>query len=77
MIKAGIEILRRVSAMRMEAQVQEQYRPTSNQLHHMISERKRREKLNEYFHALRLLLPPGSKVLITSNLNYKLIVYIF
>ncbi|XP_074569181.1 putative transcription factor bHLH041 [Curcuma longa] len=61
MIKAGIEILRRVSAMRMEAQVQEQYRPTSNQLHHMISERKRREKLNEYFHALRLLLPPGSK----------------
>ncbi|XP_042434593.1 putative transcription factor bHLH041 isoform X2 [Zingiber officinale] len=61
MIKAGIEILRRVSAMRMEAQLQEQSRPTNNQLHHMISERKRREKLNEYFHALRLLLPPGSK----------------
>ncbi|XP_042410413.1 putative transcription factor bHLH041 [Zingiber officinale] len=61
MIKAGIEILRRVSATRMEAQAQEQHRPTSYQLHHMISERKRREKLNDSFHALRLLLPPGSK----------------
>lgn len=37
-------------------------RPTSTQLHHMISERKRREKLNESFHALRSLLPPGTKV---------------
>lgn len=36
-------------------------RPTSTQLHHMISERKRREKLNESFHALRSLLPPGAK----------------
>ncbi|KAI3724806.1 hypothetical protein L1987_64573 [Smallanthus sonchifolius] len=36
-------------------------RPTSNQLHHMISERKRRGKLNESFQALRSLLPPGSK----------------
>ncbi|KAJ0816209.1 putative transcription factor bHLH family [Helianthus annuus] len=36
-------------------------RPTGNQLHHMISERKRREKLNENFQALRSLLPPGSK----------------
>ncbi|KAI3701397.1 hypothetical protein L6452_26433 [Arctium lappa] len=36
-------------------------RPTSNQLHHMISERKRREKLNESFQALRSLLPSGSK----------------
>ncbi|XP_074580424.1 putative transcription factor bHLH041 [Curcuma longa] len=61
MIKAGIEILRRVSVTRMEVQAQEQYRPRSNQVHHMISERKRREKLNENFHALRLLLPAGSK----------------
>lgn len=36
--------------------------PTVSQLHHMISERKRREKLNESFHALRTLLPLGSKV---------------
>lgn len=37
-------------------------RPTSNQLHHMMSERKRREKLNQSFEALRSILPPGSKV---------------
>ncbi|XVE97977.1 hypothetical protein REPUB_Repub03eG0065400 [Reevesia pubescens] len=36
-------------------------RPSSNQLHHMISERKRREKLNESFAALRSLLPSGTK----------------
>ncbi|KAL5572465.1 hypothetical protein UlMin_022062 [Ulmus minor] len=36
-------------------------RPSTNQLHHMISERKRREKLNESFVALRSLLPPGTK----------------
>ncbi|KAK9075739.1 hypothetical protein SSX86_004068 [Deinandra increscens subsp. villosa] len=50
-----------------EARAQQEYqmvqttRPSSNQLHHMISERKRREKLNESFQALRSLLPPGSK----------------
>ncbi|XP_065850200.1 putative transcription factor bHLH041 [Euphorbia lathyris] len=36
-------------------------RPTSTQLHHMISERKRREKINESFEALRKLLPPEAK----------------
>ncbi|XP_024631493.1 putative transcription factor bHLH041 isoform X2 [Medicago truncatula] len=36
-------------------------RPSSNQLHHMISERRRREKLNENFQALRALLPQGTK----------------
>ncbi|KAM0927077.1 hypothetical protein ACQ4PT_003186 [Festuca glaucescens] len=30
---------------------------------HMISERKRREKLNDSFHALKAVLPPGSKKL--------------
>jgi hypothetical protein len=35
---------------------------SGNQLQHMISERKRREKLNDSFHALRTVLPPGSKV---------------
>lgn len=37
-------------------------RPTSNQLQHMISERKRREKLNDSFTALRFLLPSSTKV---------------
>ncbi|XP_048625427.1 putative transcription factor bHLH041 [Brassica napus] len=36
--------------------------PTATQLHHMISERRRREKLNESFLALRSLLPQGTKV---------------
>ncbi|WVZ77285.1 hypothetical protein U9M48_025170 [Paspalum notatum var. saurae] len=35
--------------------------PTGSQLNHMISERRRRERLNESFEALRGLLPPGSK----------------
>ncbi|KFK42197.1 hypothetical protein AALP_AA2G224200 [Arabis alpina] len=35
--------------------------PSATQLHHMISERKRREKLNESFQALKSLLPPGTK----------------
>ncbi|XP_051223286.1 putative transcription factor bHLH041 [Lolium perenne] len=34
---------------------------SGNQLQHMISERKRREKLNDSFHALRTVLPPGSR----------------
>ncbi|XP_051223289.2 putative transcription factor bHLH041 [Lolium perenne] len=34
---------------------------SGNQLQHMISERKRREKLNDSFHALKTVLPPGSK----------------
>lgn len=36
--------------------------PSVNQLQHMFSERKRREKLNDSFHALRAVLPPGAKV---------------
>jgi hypothetical protein len=34
----------------------------SSQVYHMISERKRREKLNDSFLTLRSLLPPCSKV---------------
>ncbi|KAM0908524.1 hypothetical protein ACQ4PT_015410 [Festuca glaucescens] len=34
---------------------------TTSQLHHMISERRRRERLNDSFQSLRALLPPGSK----------------
>jgi hypothetical protein len=36
--------------------------PSVNQLHHKISERKRREKLNDSFQALKTVLPPGAKV---------------
>ncbi|CAL1357563.1 unnamed protein product [Linum trigynum] len=36
-------------------------RPTTTQLHHMISERRRREKINDSFHSLRSLLPPDAK----------------
>ncbi|KAG1330160.1 putative transcription factor bHLH041 [Cocos nucifera] len=60
MMKTAISMLRRIYQIRYENRVQEA-RPTSNQLLHMISERKRREKLNESFHALRMLLPPGTK----------------
>ncbi|KAK1313996.1 hypothetical protein QJS10_CPA06g01080 [Acorus calamus] len=61
MLKAAFEILKRMNLMKIEAQMQgSTSRSTGNQLH-MISERKRREKLNESFHSLRLLLPPGSK----------------
>ncbi|TKW13981.1 hypothetical protein SEVIR_5G136900v4 [Setaria viridis] len=35
--------------------------PSVNQLQHMFSERKRREKLNDSFHALKTVLPPGAK----------------
>ncbi|CAM0913892.1 unnamed protein product [Alopecurus aequalis] len=34
---------------------------SGNQLQHVISERRRREKHNESFHALKAVLPPGSK----------------
>jgi hypothetical protein len=36
--------------------------PSDNQLQHTMSERKRREKLNDSFVALKAVLPPGSKV---------------
>ncbi|KAK1258333.1 putative transcription factor [Acorus gramineus] len=61
MLKAAFEVLKRMNLMKIEARMQgSTSRSTVNQLH-MISERKRREKLNESFHSLRLLLPPGSK----------------
>lgn len=46
--------------LRQEFEVQGN-RPSATQMHHMISERRRREKLNESFHILRSFLPPGSK----------------
>ncbi|CAL9104811.1 unnamed protein product [Musa textilis] len=60
MIKKLIKLLTTMNAMRFGAPLQDA-RTTSNQMHHMISERKRREKLSESFDALRMLLPRGSK----------------
>ncbi|CAL9125885.1 unnamed protein product [Musa acuminata var. zebrina] len=60
MIKKVIMLLTTMNPTRFEAPMQDA-RTSSNQMHHMISERKRREKLNESFDALRMLLPRGSK----------------
>ncbi|KAH7572125.1 hypothetical protein JRO89_XS04G0205900 [Xanthoceras sorbifolium] len=59
MLKRAISFYKRLNVARREHTLAS--RPTSTQLHHMISERKRREKLNESFLALRSLLPPGTK----------------
>lgn len=65
MVKASLAMLRRMYMTQYQPRVEPEVgmRPTGSQLHHMISERKRREKLNESFEALRKLLPPGSKVI--------------
>lgn len=62
LFKRSLTFFRGLNYMRMRERIQTS-RPTSTtQLHHMISERRRREKLNENFQALRSLLPPGTKV---------------
>nr|XP_043630769.1 putative transcription factor bHLH041 [Erigeron canadensis] len=62
LIRRSLSFFRNLSEARAQQnQMIQTTRPTSNQLHHMISERKRREKINESFQALRALLPPGSK----------------
>ncbi|KAG8376156.1 hypothetical protein BUALT_Bualt09G0033900 [Buddleja alternifolia] len=61
MFKRSVLFFRNLNMRRrQELQIQGN-RPTTTQLHHMISERRRREKLNESFQILRSLLPPGSK----------------
>jgi len=52
----------RTSSSGSRGQQPEDPRAASGQLYHMMSERKRREKLNDSFQALRSLLPPCSKV---------------
>ncbi|KAL6838774.1 hypothetical protein ACP4OV_031488 [Aristida adscensionis] len=71
MFKTAMSVLAKMHMAARYSQQQQQYYqasaeatpppPTVNQLQHMISERKRREKLNDSFHALRTVLPPGSK----------------
>ncbi|KAJ7955905.1 Basic helix loop helix (BHLH) DNA-binding family protein [Quillaja saponaria] len=58
--KRSIAYFRSLNLMRIHGHIQAT-RPSNTQLHHMISERRRREKLNENFQALRELLPPGTK----------------
>ncbi|KAG7984056.1 hypothetical protein I3843_04G138000 [Carya illinoinensis] len=62
MLKKSIAFVRSLNSLRVQDQRLQATRPTStHQLHHMISERKRREKLNESFQALRSLLPSGTR----------------
>lgn len=62
--RRSLSFFRNLSEARaQQSQMIQTTRPTSNQLHHMIAERKRREKINESLEALKSLLPPGSKVL--------------
>ncbi|TKY72806.1 dimerization protein [Spatholobus suberectus] len=61
LMKRSFAFFRNLNFMRMRERIQATSRPSNTQLHHMISERRRREKLNENFQALRALLPPGTK----------------
>ncbi|CAK8531955.1 unnamed protein product [Lathyrus sativus] len=60
LMKRSFAFFRSLNLMRLRERNQAM-RPSSNQLHHMISERRRREKLNDNFQALRALLPQGTK----------------
>ena len=68
MLKRAILFHRKFNLVRREQLLRSRH--TSNQLHHMMSERKRREKLNESFLALRSLLPSGTKVPYHSSNTY-------
>ncbi|KAK6941367.1 Myc-type, basic helix-loop-helix (bHLH) domain [Dillenia turbinata] len=62
MLKRAMHYLRIMNLIRHRERMQaSNIRPITTHLQHMISERKRREKLNESFQALRALLPPGTK----------------
>ncbi|KAK7291836.1 hypothetical protein RIF29_07293 [Crotalaria pallida] len=61
MLKRSFAFSRSLNSLRMRERVRADTRHTSIQLQHMISERRRREKLSENFQALRVLLPPGTK----------------
>ena len=64
LMKRSIAFCRSLRLMRLRERFQFQAaRPPGSHLHHhMISERRRREKMNESFQELRALLPPGTKV---------------
>ncbi|CAL9123974.1 unnamed protein product [Musa textilis] len=60
MLRNSILMLRSISSAKSEEQA-EGRRSTGNQSHHVISERRRRVKLNDSFDTLQTLLPPASK----------------
>lgn len=62
LMKRSFVFFRSLNLMRMRERNSQATRPSNTQLHHMISERRRREKLNDNFQGLRALLPPGTKV---------------
>ncbi|XP_038878717.1 putative transcription factor bHLH041 isoform X2 [Benincasa hispida] len=61
LLKRSFAFMRNLNLMRLRERMPTTSRPTSSQLHHVISERRRREKLNDSFQALKSLLPPGTK----------------
>lgn len=75
MMKRAILFCRKINSLRLE-QLQHS-RPTINQVHHMMSERKRREKINESFCALRSILPSATKVrtYLSQSSNYSWFFY--
>lgn len=67
MTKRAIVYFRNLDLVRVRQRLQAAatgHRPTGTQLHHMMAERRRREKLKESLQALKALLPPGTKVTI-------------
>lgn len=62
LLMRSFAFLRNLNLMRLRERMPTTSRQTSSQLHHVISERRRREKLNDSFQALKSLLPPGTKV---------------
>ncbi|XP_031736673.1 putative transcription factor bHLH041 [Cucumis sativus] len=63
LMKKGLVFYRKLKKMRIGERIiiEAAKRPASAQLIHMIAERRRREKLNESFLALRSILPPQTK----------------
>ncbi|KAK6151960.1 hypothetical protein DH2020_014595 [Rehmannia glutinosa] len=62
MFKRAVLFFRNLNMRRRrELHIRENRPNTAMQLHHVISERRRRQKLNESFQVLRSFLPPGSK----------------
>ncbi|OIW18720.1 hypothetical protein TanjilG_13473 [Lupinus angustifolius] len=61
LLKKSFACSRSLNSLRIRERIQEAARFTSTQQQRMMSERRRREKLNENFQALRELLPPKTK----------------
>ncbi|KAG0462806.1 hypothetical protein HPP92_021282 [Vanilla planifolia] len=73
MLKKAITISRKIHSLNYRYGRGRGLRPANvQQLQHMMSERKRREKLGESIHMLRRLIPLGSKVPSCSFLLHKL-----